>query len=197
MRCELFYELHEVNMSTATQTPLLTAEEFALRHNGDHYELVDGILEALVPAGARHGQVCFRSSILIGGFVDEHKLGLICCNDTFVLTQRDPDRVRGADVVFWSRNRWNGSEVPDGILDTPPDLVVEVRSPHDRWGTMLAKVAEYLNSGVGVGVVLDPKTTSASIHRQDELQQVRHNGDEFDLPDVLPGFKVPVAKFFG
>ncbi len=183
-------------MSTAIQTPLLTAEEFALRHDGDRYELVDGILEPLMPAGTRRGQICFEVALLLGGYIRSHNLGLVCTNDTFVLTQRNPDRVRGTDVVFWSRNRWTGTEVPDGILDTPPDLVVEVRSPHDRWGTVLAKVAEYLTAGVGVVVVLDAKSISASIHRQDELQQVRHNGDEFEVPDVLPGFKVPVAKFF-
>lgn len=183
-------------MSTAIQVPLMTAEEFAIRHDGDHYELVDGILEPVMPAGTRHGQICMDVAIIIGGYIKSQKLGLACSNDTFVLTQRNPDRVRGGDVVFWSRNRWNGPEVPDGILDTPPDLVVEVRSPHDRWGAMMAKVGEYLLAGVDIVVVLDPKSISASIHRQDELQQVRHNGDDFELPDLLPGFKVPVAKFF-
>jgi len=192
----LFYELPEVTMSTVIQVPLMTAEEFAIRHDGDRYELVDGLLEPIMPAGTRHGQIRMDAAIIIGGYIKSQKLGLACTNDTYVLTRRNPDRVRGGDVVFWSRNRWNGTDVPDGILETPPDLVVEVRSPNDRWGTMLAKVGEYLNGGIGVVVVLDPKSMSASIHRQDELQQVRHNGDDFELPDVLPGFKVPVAKFF-
>jgi hypothetical protein len=45
-------------------------------------------------------------------------------------------------------------------------------------------------------IVLDPKTESASVHRQDELHQLVHNGDELTFPDVPPGFSVPVRQFF-
>ena len=174
---------------------LLTAEEFAQRHAGDYVELIDGIVVPIVPAGARNGQICATLAWLIGGYIDDRKLGVVCSNDTFVLTRRNPDRVRGVDLVFWSRERWSG-KVPDGILNAPPDLVVEVRSPTGRWGDVFAKIGEYLNGGARVVVVLDPKTATVSVHRQDELHQLLHNGDELTLPDVLPGFAVPVAKFF-
>jgi len=39
-------------------------------------------------------------------------------------------------------------------------------------------------------------TTSASVYRNDEFQQIFDNGDDLVLPDVLPGFKVPVRKLF-
>jgi Uma2 family endonuclease len=45
-------------------------------------------------------------------------------------------------------------------------------------------------------VLLDPKTATVTIYRQDELHQLLHNGDELTLPDVLPGFAVPIARFF-
>ncbi|MFO0810857.1 MAG: Uma2 family endonuclease [Gemmataceae bacterium] len=61
---------------------------------------------------------------------------------------------------------------------------------------MFAKVVEYLDVGVRVVVLLDPKTESASVYRADELQQIFHNGDELTIPDVLPGFAVPVRRLF-
>jgi Uma2 family endonuclease len=184
----------------AVQTPpaqpaLLTAEEFAQRHAGEFVELIDGKLEPTMPGGTRHGKICITLVRVVGGFIEDHKLGLVCSHDTFVLTRRNPDRVRGADLVYWSRERWSG-EVPDGIVDAPPDLVVEVRSPTDRWGDVQIKLGEYLNAGVRVVVLLDPKTATVYVHRQDELQQLLHNGDELTLPDVLPGFAVPIARFF-
>jgi Uma2 family endonuclease len=61
---------------------------------------------------------------------------------------------------------------------------------------MFAKVVEYIQSGVLVVVVLDPSTTTASVYRKDELQQIFHNSDPLTLPDVLPGFSVPVERLF-
>jgi Uma2 family endonuclease len=184
----------------AVQTPsappaLLTAEEFARRHDGDYVELIDGMVVPIMPGGARHGKVCIRLVRIVGGFIEDRGLGLVCSHDTFVLTQRNPDRVRGADLVYWSKERWSG-EVPDGIVDAAPDLVAEVRSPADRWGDVQIKTGEYLNAGVRVVVLLDPKTATVYVHRQDELQQLLHNGDEPTLPDVLPGFAVPITRFF-
>lgn len=187
-------------MDPAVQTPpaqpaLLTAEEFARRHAGEFVELIDGKLEPTMPGGTRHGEVCINAALILGGFIKQHKLGLVCSNDTFVLTQRSPDRVRGADVVYWSRERWPGG-APDGIVDAPPNLVVEVRSPTDGWNTVFAKVGEYLTAGAQVVLILDPGTATLSAYRKDEFQQIFHNGDEVALPDVLPGFAVPVARFF-
>ena len=51
-------------------------------------------------------------------------------------------------------------------------------------------------TGVRVVVVLDPATTSASVYRLDELQQIFHNSDALTIADVLPGFSVVVSRFF-
>ena len=59
-----------------------------------------------------------------------------------------------------------------------------------------AKATEYLDAGVKVVVILDPQTDSAGVFRPDELPQRFHNGDELKLDDILPGFAVPVARFF-
>ena len=103
--------------------------------------------------------------------------------------------VRGADLLFVGYARLPKGEAPEN-LTIPPDLVVEVRSPSDRLNAVIAKATEYIDAGVRVVVVLDPKTESAAVHRLDEFAQVFHNGDELTLPDVLPGFSVPVKKFF-
>lgn len=185
-----------MSVTTTRPTALLTAEEYVRLPESHDHELVDGVLEPVMPGGARHGEVCGTISYLLRDHVRPNRLGLVCCNDTFVLTARGPDRVRGADVVYWSVARWPSGRAPDGLIETPPDLVFEVKSPTDRWAVVTAKVAEYLLGGVGVVVVVDPKTATATAHRADEFHQTFHNGDEFTLPDVLPGFAVPVARFF-
>jgi Uma2 family endonuclease len=177
-------------------TKLLTAEEFVERHGGDHVELIDGEVMELPIAMFPHGVIANRFGRYLGNFVEEHNLGWTTSNDTFVLTRRDPDRVRGADVAFWSFQRVPAGPMPNGLVQLPPELVAEVRSPSDRWTTVMKKVLEYSDAGVNVVVVFDPQTSSALVYRPDELQQVFHNGDDLVFPDILPGFSMVLSTLF-
>lgn len=187
-------------MSVVTQAPasqpLLTAEEFARRHGGEYVELVDGVVRELPVPHQKHGTVCNWASFYLTQHVVSQDLGRVTSNDSFVKTSDDPDRVRGADVCFFSYERLPKGEMPEGLLPVSPDLIVEVRSPTERWNSVFTKVGEYLSVGVRVVVVIDESTLSASVYRNDEFQQIFDNGDVLTLPDVLPGFRVPVRKFF-
>ena len=85
----------------STTETLLTAEEYArLPDNGRPTELVRGRVIEMNPPAPRHGQVCFRVGRIVAEFAEAHGIGQIICNDSGVITERDPDTVRGADVVF-------------------------------------------------------------------------------------------------
>jgi Uma2 family endonuclease len=120
----------------------------------------------------------------------------VTCNDSYVLTGKDPDTLRGADICYFSYERLPKGTFPEGLLPIAPDMAIEVRSPSERWTQVFAKVLEYLEIGVRVVIVLDPATATASVYRPDELQQIFDNGDELTVPDLLPGFSVPVKALF-
>jgi len=185
-------------MSVAAPPPAqLTAEEFAqLPDSGRRTELVRGqVVEVPMPPPKR-GSYCWRISRSIGNFVEDHGLGWVMTNDSWVKTERGPDTVRGADLVFWSYERLPKGDLPEGVIPIAPDLVVEVRSPSERWTNVFAKVLEYLNAGVRVACILDPATETFSVYRADEIQQILTVDDDFTLPDVLPEFRVRVGQFF-
>ena len=176
----------------------MTANAF-LRKYGDEkgVELVKGLVVRKPMPGTRHGEVLVEAIAILRDFVKPNKLGRVIGGDAFVRTTAKPDSYRGPDVYFLSYKKWPKSrETPASAMEIAPELVIEVKSPSDRWGNIQMKVGEYLNAGVRVVIVLDPETESASVHRQDELHQLIHNGDELALPDVLPGFAVPVKRFF-
>lgn len=188
-------------MTTSTAPPappttLLTAAEFTARYERLHAELVQGVVKEFPGFWGMHGRVCWNIGHLIGDYLDAHNLGHAMTDGSWIQTGTDPDTVRGGDVCFFSYERLPRGEIPEGLLSVVPNLVVEVLSPSDRWGDIIAKVGEYLTSGVLVVVVLDPATASASVYRDDELLQIFHNGDALVLPDVLPGFTVPVERLF-
>src|SRR5207247_6258383 len=96
----------------------------------------------------RHGEICVKVVRILGRFLDDNDVGHLVSNDSGVVTERDPDTVRGGDVAFYSYERVPRGPLPRGYLQVVPELVFEVRSPTDRWGQILTKVGEYLEAGV-------------------------------------------------
>lgn len=184
-------------MTTLTKANLLTADEYAALEAFDHpTELVRGVIVHMPPPKSRHGQVCSKVDRIIGNYCESADIGHILCNDPGVITERDPDTVRGGDVVFYNYRRVPKGKLPEGYIGVQPDLVFEVRSPDDRWSQVLGKVTEYLTAGIPVVCVLDPKDETIRIYRDDQAEVVLDAGDEFSLPDVLGAFHCQVAKFF-
>ena len=176
--------------------PLLTAEEFVKRYPDHYVELVKGVVKEIAMPGGPHGYVCGLIAHQIMNFVVGRNLGRVFINDTFLLTERDPDSIRGMDVAYVSFTRLPKGPVPRGALEVLPELIVEVRSPSDTWNDVFAKVEEYLAAGVGVVLVADPEKETVSALRKGPTQEDFHAGDTLTVPDVLPGFAVEVARLF-
>ena len=181
----------------ATALELLTAEEFGSRPDPGYLEeLVQGRIVTMPPPTPRHGQICGEVHFQFRVHVDQHDLGHVLCHDSGVITERDPDTVRGADVSCYSSAKVPKGPIRRGYLDVSPDLVVEVRSPDDRWSDILTKVDEYLQVGVGIVVVLDPDPETAHVFRPDRGPQELGRDDELTFPDLLGEFRVAVRRFF-
>jgi Uma2 family endonuclease len=186
-------------MSTASATAPtpMTAAEFARRPDPGHpEELIRGRIVPMPQTTRRHGEICSQGVYLFRRFLDDHDLGRVVCNDAGVITERDPDTVRGADIAFYSYQRVPKGPMPSDYGAEPPELVVEVRSRSDRWPKVLAKVAEYLNAGVLAVVVLDDDSRTALLCLADQGPRRLGPDDELTIPEILPGFSVPVRRFF-
>lgn len=183
-------------MATATQP--ITAEEFARLPSepGHLYELVrGGILEMNLPI-PRHGEVCGNISFLIKLYLQKHPVGRVVTNDSGIVTERDPDTVRGADVAFYSYSKVPAGPLPAKYLSVVPDIAFEVKSPSDRWSSIYAKVAEYLEAGVAIVCVVDPEDETVRLHFQDRPEQIFTGEDLVKFPEPLPGFEAPARLFF-
>jgi Uma2 family endonuclease len=185
-------------MATATTAKrLLTAEEYGrLPDDGRKTELVRGEVVDVNMPYPRHGEICARIAYTLQRFLEDHSLGRVVSNDSGVVTEHDPDTVRGADVAFYSFSRVPPGPMPrNRYLDVVPELVFEVRSPGDRWREILTKVGEYLAAGVSVVCVLDDPTERAHVF-DDDGNRILASDDELTFADTLPGFRVAVRRFF-
>lgn len=178
-------------------TPLLTAAEFAANFSHLRMELVRGIPVETPRPDLRHGYSCIKMGRYLDEFAEANNLGHVMSNDSFVKVEANPDTVRGGDVLFISYERLPRGPIPPGVLDVIPELVVEVVSPSNLWTGLFTKVDEYLAAGVKVVVILDGDSQTASTYRPNVVQEIFRVTDTLTLPDVLPGFSVPVAKLFG
>ncbi|WP_171471077.1 Uma2 family endonuclease [Frigoriglobus tundricola] len=177
----------------------MTAEEFGLKHSGDHVEFMNGEVEAVPMAGGEHGIVTNWIAYYLTHHIVTARTGRVFATDTFVKvpTNDDPERVSGADACYVSYSRLaKGAVVPRGVLSVIPDLVVEARSPFDTWSAVIGKMLDYLRAGVPVVVILDPQTRSASVFRDQERQQIFEADDALTVPAGLPGLSIPVGALF-
>ncbi|MDZ4684068.1 MAG: Uma2 family endonuclease [Planctomycetaceae bacterium] len=195
-------------MSIAQQ--LITAEQFAAMKLDGPAELVRGEIVYLHRRTGNVGDlagVCrmpqnyhgYVTAAIVGLlFMWNHKrgLGLLLSNDSWVVTENDPDSVRGPDVIYIRRDKLPTEKLQQGVLRFPPDLVVEVLSPSDRWPDVLDKVSEYLRSGIGEVWVVDPDQRVLDIHRADQMPEHLTAADTLSRPELLPGFSCPVAELF-
>jgi Uma2 family endonuclease len=184
-------------MATIVEAKLLTAEEFAaLPNEGEAFELVLGEVVVVNRPFTSHGYFMAEIAGLLREFVKSSQLGRVVSGDAGVVTHRNPDSVRGPDVAYYSYARIPASTLPAGYWPASPELVVEIRSPGDRWKDTLQKVAEYLQADVLTVLVVDPELRHVNVYSADREQMTLTDQDQLLLPDVLPGFEVPVKKLF-
>jgi Uma2 family endonuclease len=178
-----------------TTKELLTAEELWEMGDVGPCELVAGEMVKMTPTSRGHGRIVARLSRILGNFLEDHPLGEVQAGDVGFVVKRDPDTVRAADVMFYTAERL--ADVPDtGFLPIAPDLAVEVISPGDRWSEIQEKMSEYLDAGVRLTWVVDPRTRRVYIYRPGREVRRLAESDVLDGEDVLSGFTMPVGELF-
>jgi Uma2 family endonuclease len=171
---------------------LITADELLeIRIADKRLELVRGALVVREPAGYRHGRVAMNLALRLGAHVARTGAGQILAAETGFTLARRPDTVRAPDVAFIRRARLPDPE-PVGYPDLAPDLVVEVLSPGDPPGEVLAKVADWLSAGTTLVWLIDPERRLARVYRRDG-SEVLTGDDALEGEDVVPGFSCPLS----
>lgn len=170
----------------------MTAEEL-LRLNlpNKRTELVRGVLVVREPAGYQHGDVAARVLVAIANHVNANRLGRVFAAETGFTLARNPDTVRAPDVAFITTARLP-DPAPRGFAELAPDLAVEILSPDDRPGEVLAKVGNWLSAGARLVWVVDPVRVVARVYRADGTESILDETDALRGEDVLPGFEYPL-----
>lgn len=181
-------------LSVQAAPRIWTAEEFYNSPLSKKYELAEGELIEIMPAGALHGVITSRLSRHLGNFVADNNLGEIMAAETgFVLGEQT---FRSADAAFVSNAKFAEHGLPESFFPAAPDIAVETASPSNTSEEFLSKVDEYLSAGSRLVWVVNPKRRMIFVYRPNDVITVLRENDVLEGENVLPGFRLPLAQLF-
>lgn len=182
------------------QPRLLTADEFyewANRPENDDrlYELDEGRVVEVPPAGEMHGAICCLIAYLLSKYVIERGKGYVCTNDTGLLIKRKPGTIRGPDIMLFDES-WPLHKLSRKYSVRIPKLVVEVLSPSDQMAKVNRRISQFLKRGVPLVWLVDPDTRTVTVYRPGKAHTVVQETEELTGEDVLPRLRYRVAELF-
>lgn len=177
-------------------TRLLEPDDLLRMPDGDHYELIDGVLTER-NMGAESDEVGGLLLTQFNNFIRPRKLGRAYPSKTgFQCFPGKPKSVRFPDTSFVAAGRLPDDRSPEGYIKLAPDIAVEVVSPSDLYEYIEKKVADYRSAGVKLIWNISPATKTVLIRRLDGTCAELDEAGELSGEDVLPGFTCKVAELF-
>jgi Uma2 family endonuclease len=161
---------------------------------GDDYrvELVDGKITIMSPSGYESDEVAFRFGRRLADWVEPKRIGRVTGSSAgFTL----PDsNTRAPDVSFVRAERLR--RAPRSFAQLAPDLMVEVKSPSDSIDELENKIANFLQQGTQVGILVNPEDGTVKVFRSAQEVVTLRDADVLTIPDLFPGWSVAVSELW-
>lgn len=181
-------------------TKLYTVKEFetieALPENRDRLlELIHGSIVEKMPTEL-HGITQGKLFRFLDEFVEENDIaGYVGVEVRHQIAEDDYNsRLPDVSVRLTSED-----VVTKGAVQQMPDIAVEVQSRDDSRESLRTRIEYYLLNGTRLGWILYPTTQTAEACRlvdgRLQLEDIPVDGI-LEGGDVLPGFKLPIARLF-
>jgi len=170
------------------------ADYFHLPDTNRYLELSEGEL-LMPPHPTRSHQAAVQEFyVRLRAFVEAHNRGEVYIAPLPVRLW--PGKIREPDVLFMARE--HADRMGEQAFG-PPDLVVEVLSPHTRYTDRMEKSTEYARAGIPEYWILDPEARTAEVFVLQagayELLGKWRSG-EIAQSALLQGFQVAVDGLF-
>jgi Uma2 family endonuclease len=178
----------------ATQRTWTDDELLALPEN-KFWQLIDGELIKMSPAGAEHGEICSRLLITVGMHVRRKKAGRVYDSSTGF--RLDPDNCFSADVSFVKADRVASVlPNPEKFVQGAPDFAIEVLSPTDTVRSIERKIELFFRFGTQVMWFVLPRKRIVRLYTAATDYQVMELAGILRAEPVLPGLAIPVREVF-
>ena len=168
-------------------------DELAYSNTDVRMELTaQGELITMPPTGGTAGGKNFDLYLDLGIWNRTNQLGKAFDSSTIFILPNGSRRSPDLSWIEWER--WNRLtlEQQDGFPPIAPDFVIEQVCPSDlknqRYEDLTEKMQEYLDNGVRLGWLIEPKAKTVEIYRLGQAIESLQNPKTLSGEDVLPGF---------
>lgn len=156
-------------------------------------ELVDGAIIVMSPSGYESDEVALEVGRQLANWVKPRRLGRVTGSRAgFDVPALGGVRAPDGSFVIAERLR----RAPRSYAQLVPDLMVEVKSPIDSLETIQEKINRFLAQGARVGILVNPENETVEIYRLNQETVVLQSQDTLTVPDLLPGWEVPIAELW-
>lgn len=156
-----------------------------------------GNLIIMPPTGGNTGKRNIDLSFQLQAWNRQMGLGVAFDSSTAFRLPNGADR--SPDAAWVSQSRWDvlTLEQQDTFPPLCPDFAIELRSTSDRRELLRQKMQEYLDNGLRLGWLIDPKNKKVEIYRASRQVELLDNPATLSGEDVLPGFVLDLTLIFG
>ena len=153
-----------------------------------------GELIIMPPTGGESGSQNRRLTQRLGNWTDEDGTGEAF--DSSTMFQLPNGAYRSPDAAWVSLLRWQALTPEERKVFPPicPDFVVELRSPTDSLKAVQNKMQEYLDNGLHLGWLINPKDQQVEIYRQSQEKEVLQAPTSLSGEQLLPGFVLSLKE---
>jgi Uma2 family endonuclease len=178
----------------------LSEEQFELlcRDNRDmQIELTaEGELLIMPSTGSMTGWRNCKLSARLFNWAEANGTGI--CFDSSTLFTLPNEAKRSPDASWIRLERWNvlTDDEKGGFAPICPDFVIELRSPTDSVSTLQDEMVEYIENGVQLGWLIDPKNKQVFVYRPNQTIEVLENPQSLSGEPVLKGFVLNLSEIW-
>ena len=182
----------------------ITPEQFDLLADAEQQARMElnqkGELIVMSPTGGEAGRKNSRLTQQVRNWADKDSKGEVFDSSTVFVLPHGSRRSR--DVSWISLERWNSltQKQKEGFPPIAPDFVIELVSPSDlknqRYQDLQAKMQEYLDNGIKLGWLIEPKTKTVEIYRQGKTVEILNNPQNLSGENILTGFVLDLSNIF-
>ncbi len=156
----------------------------------------EGDLEIMPGTGGLTGKKNSFLNRKLGNWAEEAESGEVFDAQTFFKLNNGAKRM--PDVAWVKTKRWDSltREEQEGIVPFAPDFVIELRSKTDVLKDLQDKMQEYVENGVSLGWLIDPKSKQVFVYRQNEEFEILENPPEVSGESFLEGFTLNLKEIW-
>jgi len=192
---------------TQIETTLTLAKFLSLPEGDVTYELIDGQAVSKVSAKYFHSALQTALIILLQNWCQGK--GRVGSEWAIILQRHDKaarfprrnvpcqgkDWVPVPDIAYISYERLPASWKRNEACPVPPELIIEIISPHQSVKELEEKAKDYIHARVAQVWIVEPETQSITVISADDARQ-KYIGDNLIVDSLLPGLLLTPQQVF-